>query len=199
MNWNSKSTSEVNKERIWKELIISESRDLKIFDRFRASSASTRRAVATPVSERDPNFLNKSRVQYMASCLIALPELRATSQSRCALPFHNMESRMGSSNASPWSGSSGGISSPIACASSPEDGFSRASTSHGGEQTFSGSSRKVVSALRRLSSNSGNCVSRRPTSGSDYGSCLEPLVKHRVGPFSYGVTRSRDLCPAHVK
>lgn len=149
MNWNARSISEVNKERIWREIVASEQRDIKIFDRFRSSPGALRRcpSVSAPISERSDRFLDKKEVLFQSVCQRALPEVRSNAQS--GHPFTVIRARTSVSSGSPVF-------------------------------TESTDSRTSSAASTR----------QRPTSSAEYGSSLQPLVKHRFNPFYYTVPKS---------
>ena len=61
MNWQSKSVSEVAKERIWREYVASEGQHLHVFDTFRKhpKQLSKQQAIAESPTRRLPRFLDR--------------------------------------------------------------------------------------------------------------------------------------------
>lgn len=63
MNWNSKSVSEVSKEKIWKEHVINEAHNRHIFDTFRVNPHRLRhnKPISQPLNLRPRRFLDRER------------------------------------------------------------------------------------------------------------------------------------------
>lgn len=196
MNWQSKTTSEVNKEKIWAELVKKEHRDLKIFDNYRTSPlAYIGKATTAPVSEREQRFLDKSQLMFESSIQLALPELRQASSShgRYALPLRNMQFRA-TSLTSPTS--PGNVLSPTtALPASIDDELVLIPRSISSTPKHGPSSNDEVVGNVLLMKSSGDKRNSsspfyRPTSAAEIGSILSPLVKHRVSPFRYSIPKT---------
>lgn len=192
MNWQSTTTSEVNKEKIWSELVKKEHRELRVFDTYRSSTASmsSGKANTAPVSERQKRFLNKNQLLFESSIHMALPELRqraSSSQgpegSRYALPLHNMQHRC--TVLSPTLSSSSGNYEEQHQLSRKLSSQSLSSTqSMGGLSSGGGSASRSPVAVNSTS------PFFRPTSASEIGSMVTPLVKHRVSSYRYSIPRT---------
>jgi hypothetical protein len=176
MNWQSKTTSEVNKEKIWSELVKKEQQDIHIFDHYRAS-ISTHGIVPAPISERQKRFLDKTQVLFDSAVQVALPELRQASSShgRYALPLRNMQHRASMSLSA---STSPAVASPLLSGHVHDASSGRASSLL---------SMVVSSSPTTMSSSS---PFYRPTSAAEIGSHLAPLVKHRVAPFRYAIPKT---------
>jgi hypothetical protein len=192
MNWQSTSTSEVNKEKIWSELVKKEHRELRVFDTYRSSTLAiaSGKANTAPVSERQKRFLNKSQLLFESSIQMALPELRQRSSSsscdlegsRYALPLRNMQHRCmvlspalsSTFDKDNFEGLSRNISSNSISTSHSVGSMSCGGSSSGGQPTV------IKSASAFL----------RPTSASEIGSMVSPLVKHRVASYRYSIPKT---------
>jgi hypothetical protein len=80
MNWNDKNSTDVAKERIWKEVCVSESRELKVFDHYREPKFL--RPTCSPVSVRSPDFLDRQSVHIRSVAGTILPAVRERSIQR---------------------------------------------------------------------------------------------------------------------
>lgn len=228
MNWNSKSCSDVAKEQIWKEYVRSEQQSVRIFDQFRSNSASLKRqSIASPVSNREADFLNKSKFLFrsiysQAGIVQSPPMQRTTSPLSSITPSTNtgaegspvthplvkgVVAAVRSPSAGMRSSTDGGLSSPGSespvygpqspVLSSPASfRVSDTVTSPISEKLppcYSKPPRPSPSKFDRSSQSparGSTSVQQRPTSGSEYGAMLEPLVKHRLNPFHYGIRKS---------
>ena len=85
MNWNDKNSSDVAKERIWKEYCIAESRELRVFDSYREPRFATRGA-CSPISVRSPDFMDRTSVLLRSVCGTVLPQVRQRSVQRLIRP-----------------------------------------------------------------------------------------------------------------
>ena len=233
MNWNSKSCSDVAKEQIWKEYVRSEQQSVRIFDQYRSNSASLKRhSIATPVSSREADFLNKSKFLFRSIYSQAgiSPVVQQQQESplstACSGPTSPFASTspeqhrktIRSPSVGVRSSTDGGLSSvasesPYRTAPSPSSplrGVPPVPISYGRQRETQdeeeglpkllppcGAS-KPPKAVRPLAASQSPArpTPLRPTSGSEYGAMLEPLVKHRLNPFHYGIRKS-DVTRSH--
>lgn len=199
MNWHSKSTSEVNKEKIWSELVKKEHRELRVFDTYRSSSAGGK-ANTAPVSERHKRFLHKNQLLFESSVQLALPELRQASLSsqgleggRYSLPLHNMQHRCAA--LSPTRTSTGGaLSGTLSDLQTQSGDLSRKISSNSlssvasrGSSVGGVSSTSCTTPVSSKPPLASTSPFFRPTSASEIGSMLSPLVNHRVGSYRYTI------------
>ena len=108
MNWNDKNSSDVSKERIWKEYCIAESKELRVFDNYR--EPKNLRSVSSPVSIRSPDFLDRTSVLMRSVCSTVLPQVRQRTVQRLMHPSGGESRLSGENNAS--FGSSNSAMSP---------------------------------------------------------------------------------------
>jgi len=87
---------------MWREAIGTEHRGMRVFDHYRFSPAGLARcspSVSSPVTERLPRFLDRSRVLYQSICEKVLPDMQRSGDFS-AHPFEAIRKRVALSSAS---------------------------------------------------------------------------------------------------